>query len=350
MGNFGDRYMRKQVLALTAFLSAAVMLTGGLLFYYQRRINAITTAADTMKEYDRHYMFVSSDQSEMLMNIFDAAKESADAAGAYLEWCDRGMDNSYTAAQCVDIAIAAGADGIVVYPDGSAGLDDAIMRASSGKIPVVTILRDMKDTKRVSYVGVSGYQIGELYGGRLISLLHDGDNDVCLLEDTDAGKEEAQLLYTQMIQAVNNGAPSGKRMHLRTEEVDNTVDFDAEQVIRNLLLSSHIPDILICMDPVQTECAIQALLDYNLVGDIQVIGYYATTPILYALRQELIPVTMTIDTSHMGRDCIQALDEYRQLGRVNDYYNIVLDSITPTTVKSYIDEHGLADRMKEEAE
>ena len=136
-------------------------------------------------------------------------------------------------------------------------------------------------------------------------------------------------------------------MELRMESVDSRTDFDAEEVIRDLLLGKDRPDILICLNSVQTECAIQALIEYNLVGQVQVIGYYVTDQILQALRQDLIPVTMTIDTGSLGEDCVQALDEYLQLGRVSNYYNIALSGITPMTVEKYEKEHE-ANRRREE--
>ena len=229
-----------------------------------------------------------------------------------------------------------------MYPDGSEGLEDSIARASDAGIPVVTILRDLPDSGRISYVGVSNYQVGELYGGQLLSLLHNGKNEVCLLTDAGDPENETQLIYTQMVQAIRNGAPAGKTMELRTESVDSRTDFDAEEVIRDILLGKERPDILICLNSVQTECAIQALIEYNLVGDVQVLGYYVTDQILQALRQDLIPVTMTVDTGALGADSIQALDEYLELGRVSSYFNISLSGITPMTVSRY-EKEKLAD-------
>lgn len=325
---------------MAAVLSAAGIAIAGGLTYYQKKMNTFAPEEGAVREYDRHYLFVSSDRSEMVSDIFRAAQTAAEESGAYLEWCGSGTDESYTDADGMDISIALDADGIVLLPDGSSDLDDTVDRASHAGIPVVTILRDLPDSRRISYAGVSGYQTGELYGGRLISLLHDGENDVCLLEDRDVGKDAAQLLYTQMIQAVSNGAPTGKVMTLRTEEVDNSTDFAAEEVIRNLLLSDQAPDILICVDSIQTECAIQALIDYNLIEKVQVIGYYATEPILSALQQGVIPVSMTIDTKQMGEAAVDALGEYLDLGRVSNYYNIALKSITPKTVDDFLEERG----------
>lgn len=330
--------MKRIYLTMTAALAAAGIAIAGGLSYYQKKMSTYVHEAESAQEYDRHYLFVSSDRSEMMNDIFSAASAAAEESGAYLEWCGSGTEESYTDTESMDISIALGADGIILCPDGSSDLSDSVDRAAHAGIPVVTILRDLADSRRISYAGVSGYQTGELYGGRLISLLHDGENDVCLLEDRDVGKDAAQLLYTQMIQAVSNGAPSGKVMHLRTEEVDSSTDFAAEEVIRNLLLSGDTPDILICVDPVQTECAIQALIDYNLVGRVQVIGYYATEAILTALKQKVISVSMTIDTKQMGEAAVDALNEYLSLGRVSSYYNITLNSITPMTVNKYLEE------------
>ena len=331
--------MRKLIYLMTLILGLTAILVAGMYLRNQNRARKLDVGDDSARTYDRHYLFVSSDASQMLSDIYERTAFFCEKSGAYLEWCAKDTPGSYSAAECIDISIAMKADGIIVYPDGSPDLAQAIQRAADAGIPVVTILRDLPDSGRVSYIGVSNYQVGDRYAGQLLSLMHNGKNDVCLLTDAGDSENETQMLYTQMVQAIRNGAPSGKTMELRTESVDSRTDFDAEEVIRDILLGKERPDILICLNSVQTECAIQALIEYNLVGKVQVIGYYVTDQILQALRQDLIPVTMTIDTDALGEDCVQALDEYLELGRVSSYYNIALKGITPTTVSRYEREH-----------
>ena len=327
--------MKKLIYLMTIILGITGILVAGLYLRYQSRARQLDTGADDARIYERHYLFVSSDRSQMLCDIYDQTAVWCEASGAYLEWCAKDTPGYYSASEGVDISTAMKADGIIVCPDSSADLGEAIERASKAGIPVVTILRDIPDSGRVSYVGVSNYQVGELYGGHLLSLMHKGKNEVCLLTDQADPENEKQLIYTQMVQAVRNGAPSGKTMDLRMESVDSRTDFDAEEVIRDILLGKDRPDILICLNSVQTQCAIQALIEYNLVGEVKVIGYYVTDQILQALRQDLIPVTMTIDTQSLGRDCVQALDEYLELGRVSSYFNISLLGVTPMTVEKF---------------
>ncbi|HCI73160.1 MAG TPA: hypothetical protein DHV42_01295 [Lachnospiraceae bacterium] len=327
--------MRKFIYLATVILGFAGILVIGLYIRVQSQATKLDVNPDLFQSYQKHYLFVSSDESRMLRDIYERTASACEASGAWLEWCGQDMPGRYSAAECIDLSVAMEADGIIVYPDGSAGLEEAIQRAYGQGIPVVTILRDLPDSGRVSYVGVSNYQMGDRYGGQLLSLMHNGKNEVCLLTDAGDSENETQLLYTQMVQAIRNGAPSGKTMELRTQSVDSRTDFDAEEVIRDLLLGKTRPDILICQSSVQTECAIQAMIEYNLVGKVQVIGYYVTDQILQALRQELIPVTMTIDTGALGQDCVQALDEYLALGRVSSYYNISLSGVTPMTADRY---------------
>lgn len=341
--------MRRLLYLMAAVLSAAGMFLAGIYIYYQNRAQELGFDNTAAMEYGRHYVFISSDTSLMMQDIYDDIYEACSRTGAYLEWCGAGTQQRYTAAECIDIAIAMGADGIILYPDGSSGLEASIGKARDEGTPVVTILRDLSDSARISYVGVSNYQMGELYGGWLLSLMKDGTNRVCLLQDSGDYENEIQLLFTQTVQAVHNGSSSDEKMDLVTRTVDSMVDFDAEEVIRDILLGQERPDILICRNSAQTECAIQSLIDYNLVGEVQVIGYYVTDTILSALRQDLIPVTVMIDRKALGEDCAQALDEYLDSERTSSYYNITLDSITPVTMDRFIETDRPEDTGEEAA-
>ena len=232
--------MRRLLFLMAAVLSAAGIILAGIYVYYQNRAQELGFDNTASKEYGRHYAFVSSDSSLMMQDIFNDIYQACDSTGAYLEWCGKGTQRRYNAAECVDMAIAMGADGIILYPDGSSGLEESIEKAQNEGTPVVTILRDLSDSVRVSYVGVSNYQMGEQYGGWLLSLMNNGTSRVCLLQDSGDSENEIQLLFAQTVQAVRNGSSDDEKMELVTRSVDSTVDFDAEEVIRDILLDENI--------------------------------------------------------------------------------------------------------------
>jgi ribose transport system substrate-binding protein len=82
------------------------------------------------------------------------------------------------------------------------------------------------------------------------------------------------------------------------------------------------------MDEETTECAYQAMIDYNLAGQVKIIGYYTSKTVMEALEKGLIPSTCAIDTGSLGRYSVEALVEYINEGRVNVYHNVDLHFVT----------------------
>ena len=74
------------------------------------------------------------------------------------------------------------------------------------------------------------------------------------------------------------------------------------------------------------------MIDYNKVGELQLLGYYKSDQILEAVTKGNIPVTLVIDTEQMGRYCVQALEEYLQEGHANSYYSVDLQFVTKENV------------------
>ena len=83
-----------------------------------------------------------------------------------------------------------------------------------------------------------------------------------------------------------------------------------------------------CMDEVDTEAVYQAVIDYNCVGETQVIGYYKSKAALEAVRKGTMAMTVCIDTSQMGKYSVQALTESINDGRTNSFYSVDLQFVT----------------------
>ena len=157
----------------------------------------------------------------------------------------------------------------------------------------------------------------------------------------------ANLIYAQIVAALNE-SPYGKNVTVSVQEIDAASDFEAEESIRNILVEDSRPDILICTSPVQTECVLNAMIDYNLVSQVQIIGYYASDETLSAIRRQLIPVTMTIDPASAGETAVKALDEYISYGNVSDYFNLSLETVTSENLLLYTSRRAEKKRTEEE--
>ena len=100
----------------------------------------------------------------------------------------------------------------------------------------------------------------------------------------------------------------------------------------------NLPSMIVCLNETDTTCACQALVDYNRVGDTQVYGFYTNSTILSAIQKNIMTATVTVNTSQMGKYCIEALGEYEDYGYVNEYLPADIEVITADNVGNYIDE------------
>ena len=207
---------------------------------------------------------------------------------------------------------------------------------TSGRVRLIqeTMRSTGKDTSRISFVGVNDYQLGRQYGEQILKLVPPDKDDVevmLLLHDRDNSSQ------VQIAEQINNllvtSPDTSGRVRLIQETMRSTGKVDADETIRNIFFRKEgVPDVLVCTEAVDTEAAYQAMIDYNKVGELQLLGYYKSDQILEAVRKGNIPVTLVIDTEQMGRYCVQALEEYLQEGHANSYYSVDLQFVTKENV------------------
>jgi ribose transport system substrate-binding protein len=134
-----------------------------------------------------------------------------------------------------------------------------------------------------------------------------------------------------------NESLGGRKINIAPYYISNDNEFDSEEAIRDIFVGSDtVPDILVCMEEVDTECACQAIVDYNKVGQVAIVGSYSSDIVLEAIKKNLAALTVAINTAQLGRESVQALNEYQKMGYVNNYYNVDLDIINKDNVNSYL--------------
>ncbi len=324
--------MRRSFYWIALLILTAVLLITILWLYADQSISSIDQPNAAMHVFDRHYMLISGDRSQQWQAIFEAADAAAREADVYLEWV--GMDDSlssYSTRDCMKIAAASSPDGILLYQDPREDLTDLIDEAAGQGIPVVTVLRDAPSSQRVSYIGANTYQMGELYARQALKALDGKSGDVMVLLNSTTEDNGMNLLYSQMLRTADNERAPGQEVTFSATEINNTGSFVVEEDVRDIFVhADELPDVLICMDPVSTECAYQALVDYNAVGRVSIIGYYVSDPVQQAMDKGLIFSTLAIDAGKIGSLCVEALNEYCLSGYVSDYFNVGIEVISGT--------------------
>ncbi|MCD7736841.1 MAG: substrate-binding domain-containing protein [Lachnospiraceae bacterium] len=331
--------MKKTSLTITVILIFCVLVLSIVWSYFRNSLDALdlpdTAAADV---YDRHYVLIPDGENSVLWQaIYASADQEANANGAYLELLDQDAGSAYTTADYLRILIASKVDGIILKPDGTDEVRGLIDEAVEDGIPVVTVLEDDSDSQRISYVGLNSYQLADTYTELVLSLLDGESGEIMVLLDSESVNPIQTLAAAQLTKYIEQQKAAAQDISVSLYYLESSTDFDYDEGIRELFVEySPLPDILICMDEVLTECAYQALIDYNEVGSIDIIGFYYSDQILDAVEKGIIPVTLVVDADEVGAYSTHALDEYHTLNHTSSYSSVELSLITQDNVAEYL--------------
>ena len=257
----------------------------------------------------KYDMIVDSPNSSFWQAVYDCAQEWAQKNDAILELRGSGRESDYSKLDYMNMSIASNSDGIILQYSGEQGLEAKINEAVQKGIPVVTVMGDAVHSKRQSFVGVS------------------------LLKKNIDDMNQSQI-YTQISNAAQAKAGSLQNIQITGKNLRLTGTFETEEAVTDIFQQrDKVPDILVCMDEETTECARQAVLDFNLAGKVTIIGYYSSEDILTAVEKGVISVTCDVDTEQLGRYSIEALTAYQKDGRTNSYYNVDINFLDKNAVR-----------------
>ncbi|MCD7882314.1 MAG: substrate-binding domain-containing protein [Lachnospiraceae bacterium] len=335
--------MKKSSLIITIILIFCVLLLSVVWSYFRNSLDSLDLPVSSGTEvYDRHYVLIPEAENSVLWQaIYESADAEAKASNTYLELQSLDVGSAYTTADYLRILIASQVDGILLKPDGTDEVRELMNEAVDAGIPVVTVLEDDSDSERISYVGLNSYQLADTYTELALSCLNGESGEIMILMDTASVNPIQTVAAAQLTRYIELQKANSQEINVSLYYLESINDFDSEEGIRELFVNySPLPDVLICMDELLTECAYQALIDYNAVGSTDIIGFYYSDQILEAIEKGIIPATLVVGTDEVGAYCIDALNEYHEFGHTSSYYNVSLSIITQENVADFLTDAG----------
>lgn len=290
--------------------------------------------AQPYEYFGRHYVFIADSEEDIFWDkVYEEAKAYAKEENIYLEWEGSGLTADYSKAELLKIAIAAQVDGIVLEGDGSVQIQEAVNEAVDQGIPVVTVMTDSYESKRQSFVGIGNHNLGREYGRQIIRIANKNTKDALVLMDASMVSSGKNLVYNGIRDTLDNEG-NHLSLELKTVMLNEASSFGKEEAIREIFLNKEeLPEIIICLNEKDTISAYQAAVDYNLVGQVKILGYSDADTILNAISRNVIAATVVVDAKQVGSYCIKALDEYIETGHVNDFFTMDVNAVTPNNVK-----------------
>ena len=324
--------MKKPFFVVMAGALLCTLLVGAMWLYFNKSTEEIgRQEAAAQEKYNRHYVLIVEDPaSNLWQEIYESASARAEESNAYLELLDSDAADEQTLEDFLRISIAAKVDGIIMQPDGSEEVRDLIDEAWEAGIPVVTALVDDSDSERISFVGINSYQMGTAYADAIMKNLKKDDSNVLVLAGEDAQETGTDLV---LLQLMNELKQKDKSINVSSYYMNTFGSFELEEAVRDIFVrQEELPNMLVCLNEMITECAYQTLIDYNQVGNVDIIGYYESDTILDAIKKRTISGTISFNTDEIGRYSVEALNEYDSLGHVSNYFNVTLRTIEADNV------------------
>ena len=320
------------------FINLVVVALILALFYWRTQFIHNQDNEVSMTEYKYHYALITEERDSTFWDdIYRGASEFGAQNDAYVELMGDSLAVNYSADELFDIAICSGVDGIIIEGKDTDSQNELMARAEEKGIPVVTLLNDNYGSSRQSFVGIGNYNLGREYARELIKAGNKNVKNVVLISEDNYDDAAWNLFRNGFTETIQN---EGNHMDFeaRMISMDNAEELSIQQTIRNLLTEEELPDVIICLSENITVSAYQAIVNENLVGQVDIIGYYVSDTILGAISRDAIRATIVLDASDMGSMAVAALNDYKKYGHVSDYLTIEAVVINSSNIEEYMDE------------
>lgn len=309
----------------------AAIATAIIFATYIGAINSIEQNSSA-KEFNRHYAFVvENEDSEFWDEVYFAAYNRALNDGIYLENLRENLSAGYSNVELLRVAVHSSVDGIIYVGSSTDEATDLIDEAVDKGIGVVVLHNDIEQSARQCFVGVNNYELGQMYASQIKELLKERSTDdttITLLASTGMSEGATNLVTLGIEDALLEENPDETIPEIEIVRIDAEDAFSVEEDIRNLFVSQDdIPNIILCLEGIYTQCVYQAVVDYNHVGEVQIVGYFSNEDILEAIDKQIIYSTVSVDTAEMGKSCIDALEEYNEMGYTNSFMPVNMSVI-----------------------
>lgn len=343
-------------------LLIAITATAGI-FVFSFYIDHFTTEQDA-SPYELYYVMIADDTNTSLwQSIYEGAYIAGLEEDIYVDLLNGSFDNNYSREDLMRIAISSEVDGIIVAADESDEMTELIHAATTEGIPVVTLYGDNTRSDRCSFVGIGSYDLGREYGRQVLEIAQTDtyenlstvskDHDrqmlanvqtsaaeqpisVMVLMNANAQDSGQNILCSGIQETIENEKQIGTEIEISLVSIDETNTFSVEESIRDIFMNEDLPDIIICLNELHTTCVYQAVVDYNKVGQVNILGYYDSDTILKAIDRNVIYATISINTGQMGRYCVKALTEYNTYGNTSQYFIADIALINKDNIDLYL--------------
>ncbi len=218
-----------------------------------------------------------------------------------------------------------GVDGIVVCPN----LDDDVTLKKLEKlrrdsIPLVLINHNIPADQPWPFIGTNNFDFGRK-AGALVNL--GGVPDVHLAV-VYSEKNPAIFAERELVEMGISGVLGQKLGAPISSQKTDMNPRDAEKIVYELVRTQPALSTIVFTDTNDTLAGTQALIDLNLVGRVQIIGFGADEQIKAYIRKGIISASLVVNPELIGYQAIKSLVELCSSGFTSNSVDTGIDILT----------------------
>ncbi|MBN2617066.1 MAG: substrate-binding domain-containing protein [Spirochaetales bacterium] len=208
-----------------------------------------------------------------------------------------------------------GINGIALYPLGkSSEIKDQIKFLEEYGIPVIQIENEVLRDKNTFYVGTNNFESGRAIGEISKRTEKDLLNIQIIYSEKNPG-----LLSNKSIVELGLKSSLGDKINKLDYTITSLNPLDAERIVYEIVKNSPEVDLIVLTDPNDSLVAVQAIIDSNMVGEIQIISFGDSDEILNYMDKGVILGSIVRNPYEIGYNAVKSLYEIENTGFTSSY-------------------------------
>lgn len=293
-----------------------------------------TEEKETIKNSQYHLQLIVQNTDEYFWTKFqEGAKAAEQELGVYIEFVEETQRNTTNLREAVEMGVNAGVDGIAFQAADSEQTVTIIEGAKEQGIAVVIFENDNFIIPNTSMVGTNSYSLGYSAGDMAVKA-SSGHAKVAVIIN-NSGDQGDEQYKNMIIEGILDSFTKYSTIDIKNIYTINADMFEAEKVAASIIADKSKVDFIICMDEKSTPGIAQILVDNNMVGDINLIGYGVMLQTLDYIERGVIYGVVCPNAYEIGYNTVKQLVEQLNGDQISDYISTELFTIDSNNVERY---------------
>jgi ribose transport system substrate-binding protein len=280
-----------------------------------------------------HFYFIAQNSVDPFwIEVIRGAQKSAKDNNVAVEFYAPRSNDLNEELKHIDIATISKVDGIITHASSTGDFTEAIDNAYNNNIPVITFENDNSKSKRQTFVGINSFIIGSEAAKILIEAT-GGNANIAVISSEDANQDsvEQNLKMSGFISTLKE-YPNIKIIKNYSSKMGI---LSAEEITQKIIDSEEKINAIFTVNSADTLGAAQFIVDRNKVGDIILIGYGSSEPILRYIDKGIIYGTVASDAYKMGYEALKAMVDIKDGNPIPTFIDSEVEVITKNNLDKY---------------